>query len=191
MTADGYAVRGSRTRYAGPIFTVVSDEVAMPDGGVAARDVVRKPGAVGVVALDDAGAVTLVRQYRHPLAAACLELPAGLLDVPGEAPAAVARRELAEETDLLARRWDALLDLHTSPGFTDELFRVYLARDLSPAPQRHARRHEEAAMTVERVPLDAALDLVRTGAITSGPTIAGLFAARHARDRGWADLRPA
>ncbi|GGK37019.1 ADP-ribose pyrophosphatase [Pilimelia terevasa] len=189
----GYAVAGSRARYAGPVFTVVTEDVRMPGGEVAARDVVRHPGAAGVVALDAAGAVTLVRQYRHPLGARLWEVPAGLCDTADEAPAQVARRELAEEADLRAGRLDLLLTLHTSPGFSTETFHLYLARDLAavPAGARFARRHEEADLEVAAVPLDAAVAMVLAGEITSAPTVAGLLAAGRSRDAGWTGLRPA
>lgn len=192
MTDRPYAVRGRVGRYAGPVFTVVSEEVTLPGGATVTRDVVRHAAAAGVVALDAAGAVVLVRQYRHPVGARLWEVPAGLVD-PGEEPAQTAARELAEEADLRAGRLDVLLALHTSPGFTDETFTMYLARDLAAVPegQRHARRDEEAGLEVRAVPLDDAVAMALAGEITSGPTVAGLLAARAARRRGFGGLRPA
>jgi 8-oxo-dGDP phosphatase len=85
-----------------------------------------------------------------------------------------------------------LLDLHSSPGYSTESVRVYLARDLSPVPhnQRHIREYEEAEMTVHRVDLDEAVSMVLRGEITSAATVAGLLAAARARDQGWRSLRP-
>ncbi|GAA1421504.1 NUDIX domain-containing protein [Catellatospora coxensis] len=188
-----YEVVGSTERFKGHIFRVVTDQVTMPGGEVAGRDVVRHVGAVGVVALDDAGRVVLVRQYRHPVGRYLWELPAGLIDVLGEGLAAAALRELAEEADLTAGRVDLLVDMFTTPGCSDEMIRVFLARDLSAIPEheRHARTDEEADMQVELVPLDDAVAMVLDGRITNGPAVGGLLAAARARDTGFAGLRPA
>ncbi|HEX5596512.1 MAG TPA: NUDIX hydrolase [Micromonosporaceae bacterium] len=188
-----YEVRSRQERFRGPVFTVVTDQVTMPGGRVAARDYARHVGAVAVVALDERDRVVLVRQYRHPLGRAIWELPAGLIDIDGEALAAAAARELAEEADLTAERLDLLVDLHTSPGFTDEVIRIFLARGLSevPAAQRHVRRDEEATLQVTRVDLDEAVSMALAGEITNAACVAGLLAAARARDAGWALLRPA
>src|SRR4029450_3767368 len=102
-------------------------------------------------------------------------------------------RELAEEVDLAAARWDLLVEVHTSPGFSDELVRVFLARDLSPVADadRHVRRDEEADLAVHHVPLDEAGARGRRGEITTGVTAVGLLAAARARDLDWTPLRPA
>ncbi|MEV5695344.1 NUDIX hydrolase [Micromonospora globbae] len=188
-----YEVRSRQQRWSGRVFEVVTDEVTMPGGGTAARDVVRHVGAVAVVALDDAGQVVLIRQYRHAVGRHLWELPAGLMDVSGEDLAAAAARELAEEADLTAGRLDVLVDLHTSPGFTDEVVRVFLARDLADVPpeQRHERRDEEADLQVLRIDLDEAVGMVLAGEITNSPAVAGLLAAVRARDAGWTALRRA
>jgi ADP-ribose pyrophosphatase len=188
-----YEVRSRQQRWSGRVFEVVTDEVTMPGGGTAARDIVRHVGAVAVVALDDAGQVVLIRQYRHAVGRHLWELPAGLMDVSGEDLAAAAARELAEEADLTAGRLDVLVDLHTSPGFTDEVVRVFLARDLADVPpeQRHERRDEEADLQVLRIDLDEAVGMVLAGEITNSPAVAGLLAAVRARDAGWTALRRA
>ncbi|MET7751615.1 NUDIX hydrolase [Micromonospora sp. NPDC005367] len=188
-----YEVRSREQRWSGRIFDVVTEEVTMPGGGTAPRDIVRHVGAVAVVALDDAGQVVLIRQYRHPVGRHLWELPAGLTDVSGEDLAAAAARELAEEVDLTAGRMDVLVDLHSSPGFTDELVRVFLARDLAgvPAERRHERRDEEADLQVVRIDLDEAVAMVLAGEITNASCVAGLLAAARARDTGWSALRRA
>ncbi|WP_326559372.1 NUDIX hydrolase [Micromonospora sp. NBC_01796] len=188
-----YEVRSRTERYAGRIFSVVTDEVTMPGGRVAPRDYVRHVGAVGVVALDDEGRVVLIRQYRHPVGRMLWELPAGLVDVAGEALPAAALRELGEEVDLTADRVDLLVDLHTSPGASTELIRIFLARQLAEVPvaDRHERRDEEADLEVVRVDLDRAVEMVLAGEITNAACVAGVLAAARARDADWVPLRPA
>ncbi|MET7709051.1 NUDIX hydrolase [Micromonospora sp. NPDC005413] len=188
-----YEVRSREERYRGRIFDVVTEEVTMPGGGTGLRDLVRHVGAVAVVALDDAGQVVLIRQYRHPVGRHLWELPAGLMDVSGEELPAAALRELAEEADLTAERIDVLVDLHSSPGFTNELVRVYLARDLADVPvdERHERHDEEADLQVVRIDLDEAVGMVLAGEITNASAVAGLLAAARVRDTGWSTLRRA
>jgi ADP-ribose pyrophosphatase len=187
-----YEVRSSEQRFRGPIFEVVTDEVAMPDGRYAARDYVRHIGAVAVAAVDEADRVVLVRQYRHPVRAFLWELPAGLADVPGEDPVHAAARELAEEAHLQAQRWYRLADLRTSPGYSNERVQVFLARSLSPAPASAFRpENEELELTVERVDLDKAADMVATGEITNAATAVGILAAFRNRSAEWSNLPPA
>jgi ADP-ribose pyrophosphatase len=179
-------------RYQGPIFTVFTDKVTMSGGNTANRDVVQAKGAVGVVALDEVGRVALICQYRHAVGARLWELPAGLRDVDGEDLVIGAARELAEEADLRAGRWDLLIDLHTSPGFTDESIRLFLARELTPVPdeERHHRTDEEADIELAWFDLDEALAMIFRGQVTNAAAVGGLFAAARARDEGWATLRP-
>ncbi|HET6212076.1 MAG TPA: NUDIX hydrolase [Micromonosporaceae bacterium] len=188
-----YAVRARHERFRGSMFRVVSDEVAMPGGGYAVRDYLVHIGSVGVVALDEAGRVVLIRQYRHPVGRELWELPAGLVDVAGESLVATAARELAEEADLTAARWNLLLDAHLSPGCSREVIRLFLARDLAPVPagERHTREHEEARLVVERVDLDEAVRMALGGEITNAACLVGVLAAARARDGGWVQLRPA
>ncbi|GAB1692969.1 NUDIX domain-containing protein [Krasilnikovia sp. M28-CT-15] len=193
MTTFGHETRSRIQRYAGPIFSVFTDEVTMPGGGVAARDITENPGAVGVVALDEADRVVLIKQYRHPVGRKLWELPAGLRDVAGEDLARTALRELAEEVDLVAARLDLLVDLHTSPGFSNETIRLFLARELSAVPEseRHVRTDEEADLEIVRVDLDEAVAMVLRGEITNASAVGGVLAASAARAAGWTTLRPA
>ena len=192
MTAFTHETLSRTERYAGKIFSVYSDEVTMSSGGTAHRDVVENKGAVGIVALDDSGRVVLIKQYRHAVRRKLWELPAGLLDVPGEEPLVAAARELGEEADLRAARFDLLVDLHTSPGFSNESIRIFLARQLSPVPEkdRHQRTDEEADLEIAWFDLDEAVGMVFRGEITNAAAVGGLLAAARARDGGWAALRP-
>ncbi|GIF75566.1 NUDIX domain-containing protein [Asanoa siamensis] len=191
--AHAYAVLDRVERFSGRVFSVVTDRVTMPGGGQADRDYVRHVGAVGVVPLRDDGSVLLVRQYRHPIGKVLWELPAGLVDVAGEPPADTAARELREEADLRCERLDLLVDLHTSPGFSDELIRLFLARGLSAVPdaERFERSDEEAEITVEWVPLDTAVAMALRGEITNAAAVAGVLAAARVRDEDWRPLRAA
>jgi ADP-ribose pyrophosphatase len=150
-------------------------------------------GSVGVVALDEAGRVVLICQYRHPVGRHLWELPAGIMDVHGESLDRAAVRELEEEADLTAGRLDLLIDAYPSPGCSNEIIRLFLARDLSPVPpeRRHTRSEEEAGMTVRRVDLDEAVAMALRGEIVNGACLVGLLAAARARDGGWSTLRPA
>ena len=193
MTVFDHRTLERTERYTGPIFTVYSDQVTMSGGGTATRDVVENKGAVGVVALDDVGRVVLIRQYRHPVHERLWEVPAGLRDVDGEDMLVTARRELAEETDYTAQRFDLLVDLQTSPGFSNETIRMFLARELRPVPEaeRHHRTDEEADLEIAWFDLDEAVAMILRGEITNSSTVAGLLAAARAREDGWATLRPA
>jgi 8-oxo-dGTP pyrophosphatase MutT (NUDIX family) len=154
-------------------FAVRRDLVEPPGGGDPFwRVVVEHPGAVIVLAVDDDERAVVLRQYRHAAGTRFVELPAGLLD-PGEEPAVAAGRELLEETGLEARDWKHLVSVHNSPGFTDERYEVFLARDLH---ERHDRggfllEHEEADMTVHRVPVTELLASVLAGRLTDGPLV--------------------
>ncbi len=188
----GYELLESTTPYRGKIISVRRDIVRMPDGSSTQRDVIVHPGAVGVVALDDEGRIMMIRQYRHPVRAALWELPAGLLDVAGEPASRAAARELAEEAGLTARDWDVLVDVYSSPGMTDEAYRVFLARGIGEVPPEfgYVRTDEEAELVGEWVPLAVAVARVFAGRIVNGLATAGILAAAHARADDFAGLRP-
>jgi ADP-ribose pyrophosphatase len=191
VSIDQYAVLASTRRFEGNVISVRTDEVRMSDGTVATREIVEHPGAVGVVALDEQDRVVLINQYRHPIRRYLDELPAGLLDVPGEAALDAARRELSEEAGVAASEWQVLVDLYTSPGMTNEAIRVFLARDLSDEVKHFAPQHEEITLTVSRIPLDEAVRRALSGEITNAAAVAGICAVALARANGWRDLRPA
>jgi len=178
----------------GRLVTVRTDKVRMPDNQWAERDVVIHPGAVAVLALDDAGQVLLIRQYRHPVGRLLWEIPAGLRDVAGEPPWATARRELLEEAGYRARDWRMLVDYYTSPGFSTERLRIFLARDLEfvPAAERgFVPEDEEAQLVPAWLPLDEAVRKVFAGELHNGVAALGVMAGYAARSEGFDRLRPA
>ncbi|WP_431240550.1 NUDIX domain-containing protein [Mycolicibacterium aichiense] len=176
MADHDFETVSSETAYRGNILALRVDQVRMPGGNIAKREVVEHYGAVAVVAVDDGGRVAMVYQYRHPIGRRLWELPAGLLDEPGEDPTEAAARELREETGLTAERWDVLVDLMSSPGFSDEALRVYLARTLADVgrPQGH---DEEADMEVHWVHIADAVQQVLSGEIVNSTAVAGILAA--------------
>lgn len=196
MTKGGAAEPGSHdfeivsgeTVYSGAILALRLDQVRMPGGRVVEREVIEHHGAVAVAAIDDDDNVVLINQYRHPIGRRLLELPAGLLDLPGEDPLLAARRELAEETGLAAREWAVLVDVVLSPGFTDEALRVYLARDLYET-DRPEPELEEADLEVVRMPVDEAVRAALAGEIVNATAVAGVLALAAAR-AGGIDPRP-
>ena len=192
MTDARFAVLRPRHVFSGDAFEVRVDEVQMPDGSVADRDIIAHLGAVGVLALDLDDNVTIVWQYRPAVRQHLLELPAGLLDVAGEPALDTAKRELYEEAGLAAEDWQVLIDLRTSPGMSDESIRIDLARGLSTVPEadRFQAEHEESTMTVRSYPLDELVDMALAGALTNGPAVAAVLAAHAARANGWTGLRP-
>lgn len=174
------------------IVTLRADQVRMPGGRVAERDVVEHPGAVGVVALDEAGRVLMIRQYRHPVSAVLWEIPAGLRDVPGEPVSVTAERELLEETGYRARDWRVLCDYFSSPGMTDERLRIFLARGLTevpPAERDFVPVDEEAQLQLAWVPLEQAVGGFLAGDLHNGPAAVGILSAYAARQDGFAGLR--
>ncbi|RKT56605.1 NUDIX domain-containing protein [Saccharothrix australiensis] len=179
----------TRDLHVGRVVALRVDEVAMPGGGTASREIVEHLGAVAVAAVDSDGSVTLIHQYRHPLGKRIWELPAGLLDSAGEQPLEAARRELVEEVGLAAREWSTLVDVAASPGFTDEVVRVFLARDLSEV-DREQLGEEEADLEARRFPLDEAVRMALAGEIVNGAAVAGLLAAQAVL-AGRSEARPA
>lgn len=147
-------------------------EVEAPDGRRAVRVAVRHPGAVAVLPIV-AGDVILIRQYRAPLDSLLLEVPAGKLDVTGEPPEVTAARELEEEIGYRADELALIADIWTTPGFSDERIRIYVAEGLTPVPMRPHGIEEEAAELV-RVPVAEVADLLASGAVSDAKTLVAL-----------------
>jgi ADP-ribose pyrophosphatase len=160
------------------LITVRADEVRMPGQQIAKRLVVTHPGAVAILALDDADRVLMIRQYRHPVGGLLWDLPAGLLDQEGESLLAAAQRELREETGYAAAEWHSLLDYYSSPGFSTERIRVFLARGMTELTDRgYEPTDEEATIVLRWVPMREAVDAVLSGDIHNGVAATGILAA--------------
>jgi ADP-ribose pyrophosphatase len=191
---EQWPVVASDTLARGRLVTVRTDKVRMPGGNAAERDVVLHPGAVAVLALDDAGQVLMIRQYRHPVNKLLWEIPAGLRDVAGEPLLVTAQRELLEEAGYRARDWRVLADYYSSPGFTTERLRIFLARGLElvpPAERDFVREDEEAQLEQAWLPLDDAVRKVLAGDLHNSAAVVGILAGYAARSQGYDRLRPA
>jgi 8-oxo-dGTP pyrophosphatase MutT (NUDIX family) len=183
-----FETTSSETLYTGKIFALRRDQVRMPGGRDVVREVVEHFGAVAIVAMDDHNNIALVYQYRHAIGRRLWELPAGLLDVGGEPAHLTAARELKEEAGLQAATWQVLVDLDSTPGFSDESVRVYLATGLTEIDRPEAH-DEEADMTLQWHPLVDAAHQVLSGEIVNAIAVAGILAA-HAVSTGFSQARP-
>jgi len=190
---EQWPILASQEQFRGHVISVRTDSVRMVDGKVAQRDYVVHPGAVGVVALDEADRVLLVRQYRHPVRWRLWELPAGLLDHPGENPLEAAKRELYEEAHQQAADWRVLVDLFTTPGSSDEAIRLYLARGVTEADlEPYVREHEEADMRSVWMDRSEVTRLILAGELHNPLAVAGVLALTTAiTTNALDDLRPA
>ncbi|MEU7556415.1 NUDIX hydrolase [Streptomyces sp. NPDC044571] len=192
-TAESWEVIASRTPFEGAKTAVRSEQVRMPDRSVVRRDYQVHPGSVCVLALDEEGRVLVLRQYRHPVRHRLWELPAGLLDMPGENPLHAAQRELYEEAHVKAEDWRVLADFFASPGGSDEAIRIFLARGLSAAEgERYAASEEEADMELARIPLPELVRGVLSGELGNPGLVTGVLAlsAALASGSGLEELRP-
>lgn len=182
-------VVSSQTVFEGKVFDIQRDELTLEHSEQPiVREYMGHPGAVVIVALrGDEGneEILLERQYRHPVRAKLWEVPAGLLDIPGEDPLIGAQRELAEEADLTAEHWDVLLDIFNSPGCSSESIRIFLARGLESTGETFDREDEEADFEYQWVSLDEAVTAALDGRLHNASTASAVLATDAARRRGW------
>ncbi|MFG3204711.1 NUDIX domain-containing protein [Streptomyces sp. NPDC048192] len=192
-TPEEWEIRATEIPFRGNKTSVRTDDVVMPDGSVVRRDYQVHPGSVAVLALDEEDRVLLINQYRHPVRHKLWEIPAGLLDVPGENPLHAAQRELYEEAHVKAEDWRVLTDVYTTPGGCDEAVRIFLARGLSDAEgERFAAEHEETDMEHARVPVEELVRRVLAGDVHNNCLVVGVLSLVAARAGDGLDaLRPA
>ncbi len=157
--------------FEGRIIKVKVDKVEMPDGSTSTRELVEHPGGVGIVALTGNDEIILVKQYRKPLNKVIYEIPAGKLD-PGEHHRTCGIRELEEETGLSAKVFDYMGFIYPSPGFTDEVTHVYLAKELT---QGETHPDDDEFLDVEKVPFERALKMVIDGEINDAKSVFGIL----------------
>lgn len=184
-TDQSWPVSTSEPQYTSPYISLRIDTIVDPAGDEHSRAVAQPHGAVGVLALDDEDRLLLVQQYRHPVGKFLLEIPAGTLDVEGEAPHDAAVRELAEEADIVAAQWNSALRLLATPGYSAEGWEVFRATGLSAVPHadRTDREAEEADMVQWWLPFEQAVDAVLAGRITDAMTVAAILAEQVHRTR--------
>jgi ADP-ribose pyrophosphatase len=161
----------SQAIYDGRIIKVKVDEVLLPNGNTAKREIVHHQGAVAVIPLTEDGKMVVVRQFRKPLEKAIVEIPAGKLEI-GEDPLACAERELEEETGYRAAQYEKLSAFYTSPGFADELLHVYVATGLT---KGESRPDEDEFVDMMELTLEEAHELHKAGEISDAKTVVALF----------------
>ena len=175
MPDHKYEIVNSREVWRGHIFRIRVDDVRMPDGNVREREVLSHAGAVGVVAVTPSREVVLVKQYRHAVGGYLLEIPAGKLDRE-ESPTECARRELKEEAGVEFRDLIELTQFHNSPGYSSELFHLYMA-EATAIGEMVPDGDEESEMERVIVPLDQALKMIDDREIIDAKSIIGLLMA--------------
>ena len=175
----GEKTLSSKLVYDGGLLKVYYDTVELVNGSTSRREVVRHPGAVVMVPVDDDGNVYLVRQYRYPYGKTTLEVPAGKLEY-GEEPLPAAQRELEEEIGAHARQWTSMGEMLPTPGFCDELQHVYLARGLD-----FGKNHpdEDEFLEIVKLPLSEAEDMAVDGRLQDSKTVAALLRACRLMER--------
>lgn len=167
-----------RLLYQGRVFKLDEDVWRSPDGDEFDRQIIRNRGAVAVVPLHGDHTVTLIHQFRPAFAGGMWEIPAGLLDKPGESRVNAAHRELREEVGFVASSMRDLVTLRPAPGLSDERTTVFLATGLT-FEGLQADGPEERFLHIERLPLTEAIAMVDVGEIEDAKTVIGLMYARE------------
>jgi ADP-ribose pyrophosphatase len=167
--------------YDGRVISLRLDQVRLPDGKNAAREIIEHPGAAAIVPLDEKGQVHLVRQYRDAVDEEMLEIPAGKLE-PGEEPPDCARRELREELGLEAASLEHLSSFYTTPGFSDEVMHIYLAEGLSRVSREHDQEEFITTETRGIKPLPELIAELRDAKSIAGILLTSELMTRKKRD---------
>lgn len=162
----------SETLYEGRIVTLTLDDVELPNGDKAKREVIKHPAGVCIAAITSENELLFVRQYRYPFHEVVLELPAGKIDDPKTTPLENGKRELLEETGAVGFNYVPLGAFYVSPGFTDEVDYLYMCR-VDHFEQQQL--DEDEFVNVERIPLDKAVEMVLNNLIPDGKTQAAVL----------------
>jgi ADP-ribose pyrophosphatase len=158
----------SQSIFEGRAFNLRQDQVRLPDGADTVLDIVEHAGAVTILPVDTNGKVWFVRQYRHAAGSELLELPAGGLE-PNEPPDVCADRETREEIGMGAKKYQKLGGFYLAPGYSTEFIHVFLATELFEAP---LRGDSDEFLSIERIHLNDIPDMIKTGKINDGKTLA-------------------
>lgn len=170
MDIGDHEILSSEKAFDGRVVKVFLDDVRLPDGRSARWERVAHPGAVGIVPLHEDNTIVMVKQYRHAVRGVLLEIPAGKLDS-GEPPLQTAQRELAEEVNLKAGGMIKLAEFYNSPGFSDEYFHLYLARELT---EEEGESEPDEFLEVVRLTLSDAMGMISSGDIVDAKSIIGI-----------------
>ncbi|MBO5733371.1 MAG: NUDIX hydrolase [Clostridia bacterium] len=168
--------KSSETIYEGKVITVERDIAILENGAEAVREVVRHPGGVGVVAMDNEGYVYMVRQFRYPFYETTLEIPAGKLDRGGEDTRQAGIRELREETGLVADNIEYLGDFYATPGFCDEKLAIYFATGLH---QGDTDPDEDEFVECEKYHIDELVEMINRGEIKDAKSVIGILMTKN------------
>lgn len=167
--------------YKGKIINVRRDDIELPNGDPAIREVVEHPGGVCVAALTDEEEILFVRQYRYPYSEVILEIPAGKRDRKDEEPLECGKRELREETGATAERFIFLGELYPTPGYCGEIIYMYAATGLSFGAQEP---DDDEFLTLEKIPIEKAVDMIMSGEIKDAKTQAAILKIKFLKDLG-------
>lgn len=172
---NSYEILKTEKLFEGKVINVKRDEISLPDGNTALREIVLRGDATAIVPIDSEGNVILVRQYRHASLGEVLEIPAGMLEE-GEDPIECAMRELEEETSFKTDKLTHITTMYPAIGFCTEKIHIYLAKDLK---QGKFNFDPDEFITVEKYPLDEAIELIYKGEIVDSKTIVGILSCKR------------
>lgn len=161
--------------FKGKVIALEVDTVTLPNGETATREIIRHPGAVAILAITTDKKMVFVEQYRKPVGAILFEIPAGKIDAGETNPLVTAKRELEEETDYRAEKWQLLTSLYTAPGFADEVIHIYEATKLTIASNA-LKLDDDEFLNVHLLSLDEAKQLIGSQKIIDAKTV---FAIQH------------
>ncbi|MGI6279667.1 MAG: NUDIX domain-containing protein [Acutalibacteraceae bacterium] len=167
--------------YKGRIINLRKDEALLPNGHTAVREVIEHPGGVCVAALSDKNEILMVRQFRYPYGEVVLEIPTGKMDIGGESPLECGKRELLEEAGAVAENFFELGKLYPSPGYCGEIIWMYGATGLTLGQNRP---DEDEFLTLEKIPLDDAVQMILSGEIKDAKTQAAVLKIKILKDKG-------
>jgi ADP-ribose pyrophosphatase len=158
--------------FKGKILNLEKYNVKLPNGNISTREVVDHPGAVAVLPIDEEGYIYFVKQYRFPIREVLIEIPAGKFDSPNEDPLECGKRELEEETGLMAKEWIYLGYIYTTPGFSNEKIHLYAAKELHNVG---SKPDDDEFVEVVKIYSDNVEQMIKTGEIIDSKSICAFY----------------